>query len=82
MSPVGFEPTISAGKRPQNLPNNIWGIKLISVRWAGHVARMERRELHAGYVYVGNSQGKRPLDIYCRRGADIIKTDLKWSGRL
>ena len=54
----------------------------MSVRWAGHVARMERRELRAGYVYVGKSQGKRPLDRYCRRGADSIKTDIKWGGRL
>ena len=79
---MGFEPTISAGERPQNLPNVIRVIKLISVRWAGNVARMEGRESHAGFVYVRNSQGNRPLDRYCRRGADSIKTDLKWSGRL
>jgi hypothetical protein len=38
------------------LPNIIKVIKLMTVGWAGHVARMERRELYAGYVYVGNSQ--------------------------
>jgi len=53
----------------------------MSVRWAGHVARMERRLLHAGYVYIGNLQGKRPLDRYLRRGADSIKAELKWCGR-
>jgi hypothetical protein len=31
-----------------SLPNLIRVIKVMSVRWVGHVTRMERRELHAG----------------------------------
>jgi len=37
----------------QSLPNVIRVIKVMSVRWAGHVARMERRQIRAGYFCPG-----------------------------
>jgi len=52
---VGFEPTISAGERPQTydldraaidivLPNIFQVIKSRRMRWAGHVARIRERK--------------------------------------
>jgi hypothetical protein len=48
-------------------------IKSRKMRWAGHVARMER-ERNAYRLLVGKSGGKRPLGRH-RRGGRI---KLKW----
>jgi hypothetical protein len=46
------------------------------MRWAGHVARIgERRDVYR--VWVGRSEGKRPLGIRRRKWEDNIKMDLK-----
>ena len=50
------------------------------MRWAGHVARMgEGRVVHK--VFVGKSEGKRPLGRPRRRWEDNIKMDLEEVGR-
>jgi hypothetical protein len=56
-------------------PHNIvWAIKLRSMRWAGHVARMrERRGVCRGLV--GKPEGKRPLGW-----KDYINIDLQEVG--
>ena len=58
------------------LPPNIFRvIKLRSMRWAGHVARM--RERSGVYrVMVGKPEGKTPLGSSRRRWEDNIKMDL------
>jgi hypothetical protein len=51
-------------------------IKSRRMRWAGHVAR--RREKRNAYrIFVGKSQGKRPLGRPRRRWVDYIKMDLR-----
>ena len=46
------------------------------LRWAGHVARMEKgRAVHK--VLVGKPEGKRPLRRPRRRWEDNIKMDLE-----
>ena len=51
-----------------------------SVRWAGHVARMEEgKSVHK--VLVGKPEGKRPLGRPRRRWDDNIKMDLEEVGR-
>jgi hypothetical protein len=66
-------------------PDIIRQIKSRRMRWAGHVARMgEGRNVYR--VFVGNSEGKRPLGRPRRRWEDGISVDLKeigwgvWSG--
>jgi hypothetical protein len=57
-------------------PDIIRQIKSRRMRWAGHVARMgEGRNVYR--VLVGNSEGKRPLEIPRRRWEDGIKMDLR-----
>jgi hypothetical protein len=58
-------------------------IKSRMVRWAGHVARMDKRT--ACRMLVGKPEGKRPLGRSRRRCVDNFKIDLKrdrmgWSG--
>jgi hypothetical protein len=51
-------------------PYNIRVIKSRRMGWAGHVARMCRRE-----VLVGKHEGKRPLERPRRRREDNFKMD-------
>jgi hypothetical protein len=54
-------------------------VKLRSMRWAGHVARMgEGRGVYR--VLVGNSEGKRPLGRPRHRWEDNIKLHLRETG--
>jgi len=56
-------------------PNIIWVIKL-TMRWAGHIARMgDRRCLYR--VLVGKPEGKRPLGRPRHRWEDNMKMDLQ-----
>jgi hypothetical protein len=56
-------------------PNIVRVIKLIRIRWAGHVARIgQGREVYR--VLVGKPEGKRPLGRPRRRWEDNIKMDL------
>ena len=57
-------------------PNMVRVIKSRRMRWAGHVARMEKwRGVHK--VLVGKLEGKRPLGRPRRRWEDNIKMDLE-----
>jgi hypothetical protein len=50
-------------------------VKYRRMRWAGHVARMgEKRNVYM--LFVGKSEGKRPLGRPKRRWIDNIKKDL------
>jgi hypothetical protein len=49
-------------------------MKLRRMRWAGHVARMEKRNAYR--LLVGKPGGKRPLGIPRRRWVDNIRMDL------
>ena len=49
-------------------------IKFRSLRWAGHVARMEYRS--AFKILTGTSTGKRPLGIPRRKWEGNIRMDL------
>ena len=61
-------------------PNIVWVIKSRRKRWAGHVARLEEgRSVHR--VFVGKSEGKRPLGRPRRRWEDNSKMDLEEVGR-
>jgi hypothetical protein len=52
-------------------PNIIGGIKSRSMRWAGHVARMDnKRDVYR--ILVGAPDGKRPLGRCRRRREDNI----------
>ena len=54
-------------------------IKSRRIRWAGHVARMEKgRGVYR--VLVGRPEGRRPLGRPRRRWEDNIKTDLRKVG--
>ena len=56
-------------------PNIVRVIKTRRVRWAEHVARMgERRGVYR--VFIGKSEGMRPLGRPRRKWEDNIKTDL------
>ena len=57
-------------------PNIIWVIKLRRMRWAGHVARMMKKEV-VYRVLVGKSEGERPLESPRRKWKDNIKMDLQ-----
>jgi hypothetical protein len=48
------------------------------MRWAGHVARLEKRD--ACRILVGKPEGKRPLGIPRRRWVDNMKIDLREIG--
>jgi hypothetical protein len=48
-------------------------IKLRRMRWAGHVARMGKKNAYR--ILVGKPEGKRPLGRPRRRLVDIIKMD-------
>ena len=55
-------------------PNFIWVIKMIRMRWAGHVARKGERRF-AYRVLVGKPQGRRSLGRPRRRWEDNIQMD-------
>jgi hypothetical protein len=55
-------------------PSIIRIIKSRRMRWAGHVARMEKRNAYR--LLVGNPEGKRPLGRPRRRWVDNIRMDL------
>ena len=56
-------------------PNIVWVIKKRRMGWMGHVARIvERRGAYR--VWVGKSEGTRPLGRPRRRWSDNIKMDL------
>jgi hypothetical protein len=59
-------------------PSIIRMIKLRRMRWAGHIARMRKRNAYR--ILVGNPEGKRPLGIPRRRWVDNIKMDLREIG--
>ena len=59
-------------------PNSVRVIKS-RMKWAGHVARMEKRR-GVYRVLVGKPEGKRPLGRLRRRWEDNIKMDLKTVG--
>jgi hypothetical protein len=66
-----------------SLSNIIRMIKPRRMKWAGHVARMERRGMHIGRILVVKPEGKRPLGRPRRRWVDNIKRDLReigWGG--
>jgi hypothetical protein len=55
-------------------------IKSRRMRWAGHIARMG--EMRNAYrILVGKQEGRRPLERPRGRCVDIIKTDLRETGR-
>jgi hypothetical protein len=59
-----------------SLPSIIRIIKSMSMRWAGHVARMgEKRNTYR--LLVGKPDGKRPLGRPRRRWVDNIRMDLR-----
>ena len=60
-------------------PSTVRVIKLIRMRWVGHVARMgERRGVYR--VVVGKPEGERPLGRPRCRWEDNIKVDLQEVG--
>ena len=60
-------------------PNIIRVIKSRSMRWAGHVARLE--EGRGAYkILVGRPEERRPLGRHRHRGEDNIKMDLQEVG--
>jgi hypothetical protein len=65
-----------------SLPCIIRIIKLRSMKWAGHVARMGEKR-NAYRLLVGKPEGKRPLGKLRRRWVNNIKMDLLeigWGG--
>ena len=60
-------------------PNIIRNLKWRRLRWAGHVARMERSR-NAKRILVRKPEGKRPLGRPRRRWEDNIKMDLREVG--
>ena len=61
-------------------PNIVRVLKSRRMRWAGHVARMEKRRV-VHKVLVGKPEGKRPLGRPRRRWEVNIKMDLQDVGR-
>jgi hypothetical protein len=53
-------------------------IKSRRKRWAGHLARMGKRNVYR--ILVGKPEGKRPLGRPRRRSVDDIKIDLREIG--
>jgi hypothetical protein len=64
---------------PYSSPHIVRVNKSRSMRWAGHVARMEEGRV-AYRVLVGRPEGKRPLGRPKRRWEDDIKMDLRVTG--
>jgi hypothetical protein len=63
-------------------PSTVRIIKSRRKRWAGHVARIERRGTRIGYL-MGKPEGKRPLGRPRRKWVDNIRMDLgkvRWGG--
>ena len=60
-------------------PNIVRSIKSRRMRWAGHVARMEKMR-GVQKVLVGKPEGKRPLGRPSPRWEDNIKKDLQEVG--
>jgi hypothetical protein len=60
-------------------PNIIRMIKLMRMRWVGHVTRMEEKR-NAYRLLVGRPEGKRPLGRPRRRWVDNIKIYLREIG--
>ena len=60
-------------------PNIVRVIKSIILRWAGHVARMEKGR-SAFKILTGTLAGKRPLGRARRRWEDNIRMDLEEIG--
>jgi hypothetical protein len=57
-------------------------IKSRRMRWAGHVARIGEKK-NTYRIFVGNSEGKRPLGRLRHRWVDNIRMDLGeigWDG--
>jgi hypothetical protein len=52
--------------------NIIWVIKSRRMLWPGHVAHIERGNMHSGFWW-GGSEGKRPLGRPSHRLANNIK---------
>jgi hypothetical protein len=59
-------------------PSIIRMIKSRRMRWAGHVAPMEKRNTYR--ILVRKPEGKRPLGIPSRSWVDNIKMDLREIG--
>jgi hypothetical protein len=57
-------------------PSIIRMIKSWRMRWAGHVARMERKKRNAYMILMGKAGGRRPLGRPKRWWVDNIKNDL------
>jgi hypothetical protein len=56
-------------------------IKLRRMRWAGHVAQMEKRNAYT--ILVGKPEGNRPLGRSRHRQVENVKMDLTeigWGG--
>ena len=49
------------------------------MRWMGHVARREKRDMHTGFSW-GNLKGNRPIGKPRRRKNDNIKMNLQEVG--
>ena len=60
-------------------PNIIRSLKSRRLRWAGHVARMEK-SINAYRVLAGKPEGKKPLGRLRCRWEDNIKMDLREVG--
>jgi hypothetical protein len=56
-------------------PNNVRVTKSRRMRWAGHVARMGRGEVHTGF-WLGNLGRETPFGRPRHRWEDNIKMDL------
>jgi hypothetical protein len=82
MSPAGFEPTISAGKRPQTYaldraatgtgdlnpsPKNIRVIIWNIMRWTGYVARNEAEEVREKFSWEDTMKGVHLKDVLVYR---------------
>ena len=60
-------------------PNTVWEIKSRTLKWAGHVARMDE-SWSALNILTGKPTGKRPLRRRRRKWKDNIRLDLKEIG--
>jgi hypothetical protein len=76
---MGYCGTILIPRSPHGEHNIVRVIKSRRMRWAGHVACMEKgRRVYR--VLVGRPEGKRPLERPRRRCEDNIKMDLREKG--
>jgi hypothetical protein len=60
-------------------PNIVRVIKLRRMRWAGHVARMRRREVFTGF-WLGDPKARDHWECLRRRWVDNIEMDLREIG--